>query len=247
MIGAQAVFEMTKHRDDLPFTLTKDADTSLAPGLVDPAFEIGAAMEAAGFHLKRQGRPGIWCIPAPGMGSDPDDTGFDILVPEAVAGPGRRGARLEGQDKMAVGRAEGIELSLIDRHERRIEALDGSSRFVDAFVAGPAAILCAKSFKLMERIQNRNAGRRDRLRPKDASDAWLIMNTSDPGEVRRIFDTAEADPVMGASVRRGRDYLVTLFTDGGDGVDLAVNDYRSRLDEGLVRRLMSAWMTDFGQ
>ena len=175
VVGAQAVFEHTRDRSDIPLTLTVDGDMSVAPSLVDPSFDIGRAMAAAGF-VAHPDRPGIWGLP--GLGDE--TVGFDLLVPGAVAGPGRRGARVPGQDRHAIGRADGLELSLLDREKRLISALDGSGRSVEAYVAGPAALLCAKAYKLRERLAEALAGGRDRVKPKDAADVLAGRRTTVP-------------------------------------------------------------------
>ena len=94
--GVSARSISSRGRNDISLTLTVDGDTSVAPALVDPSFDIGQAMTSAGF-VAHPGRPGIWGLP--GLGDE--TTGFDLLVPGALAGPGRRGTRVPGQDRHA--------------------------------------------------------------------------------------------------------------------------------------------------
>lgn len=110
--------------------------------------------------------------------------GFDLLVPGALAGPGRRSARVPNQDHHAIGRADGLEMTILDREKKRIEALDSSGRSVEAYVVGPAALLCAKAYKLYERLADSAAGRGEQVKPKDAGDVWRRMAVTDPGQVR---------------------------------------------------------------
>lgn len=240
VVGAQAVFEHIKGREDIPFTLTLDGDTSIAPSLVDPAHDIGQAMRDAGFVAHRD-RPGIWGLPGLRTGT----IGFDLLVPGALAGPGRRGARVPNQDKHAIGRADGLEMSVIDRDKRLIEPLDGSGRSVDAYVAGPAALLCAKAYKLHERLAERARGGRDRVKPKNAGDAWRLMAVADPSEARSAFARCGRHDVLGPPIVRGRAYLDALFGPGGQGTVLAVADVGDEVGHDLVAETITAWMRGF--
>lgn len=242
IIGAQAVFELTRANRSIPFTLTTDADTSLAPALVDPSSDIGEAMAGAGFKALAD-RPGVWTYPGPG---GQGRIGFDILVPSSVAGGGRRGARVPGQDRHAVGRADGLELTLIDRYIVRLDAFDGSGHHVDAYVAGPAAITCAKAYKLAERIDYRERGKRDRVLAKDAGDVWRVMVISDPAQVRSVYSRGERDAVIAQVIKRGRSHLVRLFGESGEGTGLAVRDLRAGIPEARVRTVIGDWITEFG-
>jgi len=240
IIGAQAVFEQTRSNGGIPFTLTTDADTSLAPALIDTRSNIGADMAAAGFVQQRD-RPGIWHYPV-GEGEDP--VGFDILAPSSVAGGGR-GARIPGQDKHAVGRADGLELALLDRQKMRISALDDSGVQLDAYVAGPAAITCAKAYKLADRIDARDGGKKNRVLPKDAGDIWRMMAVSNPEQVRSVYDKGECDAAISRAVRQGRDHLIRLFDGSGEGIDLAVRDLRAAIPESKIRVVIRDWMSVF--
>jgi len=242
VVGAQAVFEHTRGRSDIPFTLTVDGDMSVAPSLVDPSFNIGEAMAAAGF-VAHPDRPGIWGLPGVG-----DETiGFDLLVPGAVTGPGRRGARVAGQDRRAIGRADGLELSLLDRKKRVISSLDESGRSIEAYVAGPAALMCAKAYKIHERLAETLAGRRNRIKPKDAADVWRLMMISEPGQIRSVFADGERDAVLGEAIRKGRNYLEELFGPNGDGIELAQAGLRGLVPDGQVAAVISAWMSRFSK
>ena len=240
VIGAQAVFEHTRSTEGLPFTLTVDADTCVSPSLVRPDRDMANAMRAAGFVPSRD-RPGIWGI----TGADGRIIGFDLLVPETVAGPGRRGARVAGQDRHALGRAAGLELSLLDRELRTIAALDRTGRSVDAYLAGPAAIMCAKAYKLTERLSEASRGGRNRVKAKDAGDVWRLMEISDAHLVRSVFAGAERSDHLGPAIARGRSYLDGLFSPDGLGTQLAATDLADQVGEDRVVASISRWMAHF--
>lgn len=236
VIGAQAVYEHTKDLTEVGPTVTTDGDTGVLPHLVDPSTDIGQAMLRAGFSPALD-RPGIWWIDVGG-----DRVAFDLLVPGAMAGPGRRGARVPGQDKRHIGRADGLELCLIDRELHTFSPLDGAGGPVDAYIAGPAAILCAKAYKLAERITEASRGSKNRVKVKDAGDVWRLMAVTDPRSVASVFAEGEADPAISAAVAKGRSYLSHLFSPSGVGVELAVAGLGLDLGEGTVERLIRSWM-----
>lgn len=239
LVGAQAVFEHV-HGTGLPLTLTGDGDQSVWPHYIDETHDIFAALVAAGF-TQYPDRPGIWGYPA----SNGELIGFDLLVPGSIAGPGRRGARVPGQDKHALGRADGLELSLLNRAKRAVRTFGEPEESVEMYVAGPAAILCAKSYKLAERLVERDRGGRDRVRAKDAGDAWRMMAVSDPREVRRVFEAGERHETMGPAIARGRKYLHDLFGPEGVAVVLAVSDLRRQVGEKRTLRVLNEWMASF--
>ena len=60
----------------------------------------------------------------PGAWSSPDGIPVDLMVPEALAGPGTRGARLGPHGKRAVRRAKGLEGAFVDRKRMTTSSLD---------------------------------------------------------------------------------------------------------------------------
>ncbi len=68
-------------------------------------------MEAGGFRLDIQ--PGIW-LRARLIEGVLTDVPVDLLVPDAVAGAGRRGARLGEHGDKAGRRVRGLEGALVD-------------------------------------------------------------------------------------------------------------------------------------
>jgi len=93
------------------------------------------------------------------------------MVPEALAGPGKQGARLGTHGKRAARRAKGLEGTLVDREKRRITCLDPTdTRTATVWVAGPAALLVAKIHKIAERVVTQ-----DRVRDKDALDVLRLL------------------------------------------------------------------------
>ena len=79
---------------------------------------------------------------------------LDLLVPEALSpGEGRRGARLGPHGKRAARKVRGLEAVVVDNDTMTISALDPlDPRSIDVKVAGSAALLIAKAYKIAERV-----------------------------------------------------------------------------------------------
>jgi len=52
----------------------------------------------------------------------------DLMVPETVAGPGRRGVRMRPHGNRAARKARGLEGALVDHETRQIGSFDGPRR-----------------------------------------------------------------------------------------------------------------------
>jgi len=75
-----------------------------------------------------------------------------VMVPEALAGRGRRSAELKPHGKHSARRAKGLEGVLIDRDRHTIMSFEPADhRSAEVWVAGPGALLVAKLHKIAER------------------------------------------------------------------------------------------------
>jgi hypothetical protein len=123
LAGAQAIYVRTGEADldasVAPYTT--DADLALDPRALGPDPRIEAAMMAAGFRLTPE--PGIWITPVDVDGR-PVDVPVDLLVPETLAGSGRRAARLPPHGKNAARRIPGLEAAIADHDPVWIASLE---------------------------------------------------------------------------------------------------------------------------
>src|SRR5690349_15873131 len=103
LVGAQAVYLHVGPGDIAVAPFTTDGDLALNPRLLDDEPLLAHALERAGFDLVR--RPGTWSR---------TDVHIDLLVPEALGGPGRRGARLGVHGNDVARKAKGLEAALAD-------------------------------------------------------------------------------------------------------------------------------------
>jgi hypothetical protein len=255
VIGSHAVHERTKSLR-ISSTTTKDGDLSVTPSLVADTPLLIDAMRAAGFRPlgeleaerfagKRQryaAQPGLWALDISDSGRPIGE--IDLIVPSAVAGGGRRSPRaLKHHGKVASRMAPGIELAVLDRTLVSFQDFEsGTER--DAFVAGHAALVCAKAYKLGERIVERDGGGRDRVLPKDAADLWRLLATSDGARVRQVFEAHATDPTWGAAVTTGKEHVESILR----GTDLAVLAHRMLSDEvppEEIDRVNDRWSAEF--
>lgn len=245
MAGAQAIYVRTGRAEfDVSIApYTTDADLALDPRLLGAEPELRKAMESAGFSLGTE--PGIWQTSA--ILVDREITvPVDLLVPEALAGKGRRSAHLPTHGRNATRRTPGLEAVLSDHSDVLISSLEPTRdpRTLLVPVAGTAALFVAKAHKLYERLHDASAGRRDRLKPKDASDVIRLMQAEPAERVGQRLREIVVDDMAGESVRHGVSHLRELFgRRRSPGVNLAVDALRGALPEATVRALAPAYLT----
>lgn len=170
LIGAQAVYLHAPDDDLAVAPTTTDADLGLDPDLLSDSPLLGEMLRAADFELTKE--PGIW--------RSRWGTTVDLIVPESLAGTGRRGARLGAHGNKAARRAQGIEGCLVDNAVTAIGALDDDDdhdhRSFLIAVAGPAALVVAKTHK----IAGRDEEAKGRLKDKDALDVYRLLRVVQP-------------------------------------------------------------------
>lgn len=235
LVGAQAVYLRT---DEIALSFsasyTTDADLAIDPTTLADTPLLAELMTAAGFEPIQPDRPGIWGKSIVIDGHD-ELVSVDLIVPEALAGPGRRGARLTGHGNQAAGRADGLEAVLVDRSPMMITALDPrDERAIIVDVAGPTALLVAKLHKIGERTAQAEA-RPDRVIAKDAADSYrLMLHLGADVAIDRLESLLE-HPVAGPPTRVALTYLKVLFgAPAATGVQLAVEGLSSDLPADRV-------------
>lgn len=145
VIGAQALYMHAGEADVAIPPETKDADLSVDRNRLLDEPLLDEALEAAGFHRDLE-------HPQPGGWFNRDGIPVDLMIAEAMAGPGargRRGARVPPHGRGSMRRAPGLEPAVIDNIEMEIGAAghSGDDRSFRVKVAGPGALLVAKLHK----------------------------------------------------------------------------------------------------
>jgi hypothetical protein len=245
VVGAQAIYLRTGTAD-LSVTVapfTTDADLALDPDRLGDHPTLTATMIGAGF-VPRQGsgghpEPGIW-VGSTQVDGVNFDVPVDLIVPEAAAGGGRRGARLGVHGNRAARRAVGLEAALVDYGELMIAALEPEDgRSITANVAGVAALLVAKLHKLHDRVAS---GKRERADDKDAADVIRVMQSTSPAEVGATIAYLRQSGSAGPVTIQAVDYLRELFGGRGrTGVQMAASALRLGMPEDAVTTLSVAY------
>lgn len=199
LVGAQAVYVHVGEARFAVSPYTEDADLALSPALL---LDEPALAEAMGRGKFESEQPGIW--------KNADGVTVDLLVPEALGGPGRRGARLGPPHGNKVARkVKGLEAALVDSTREIVRALDeADARQFEISVAGPAALLVAKLHKIAERIA---AAKSDRVDNKDALDVFRLLRGTDTEKLAVQIAHLTRDSLAGAVTLESLGQLRDLF------------------------------------
>jgi hypothetical protein len=255
LVGAQAIY-LQAGDADLEVTVapfTTDADLSIDPGQLGPDPQIVAAMTGAGFTLKMKSgnggiEPGTW-IATTDVEGEPTSVPVDLLVPEQLAtGRGRRDARLPEHGKNAARWTPGLEATIYDNTKMAIASLepDTDSRETTIRVAGPAALLIAKSHKIADRLADHDRGREHRVKPKDCADVIRLMRSpATPTTVGARLAELAQESTCTASVPQGVQHLADQFgRPSSIGVNLAVRALAGALPEDQIRALAPVYIDE---
>jgi hypothetical protein len=243
LVGAQAIYLHTGEADIAVPAFTTDGDLVIEPSRLKDEPLLAEAMVRARFELSAQ--PGTW-LTTREVDSVPTIIPVDLLVPEAVAGAGRRAARLGAHGDRTGRRARGLEGALVDQDVHTLRALVGDDPRAFAIrVAGPSALLVAKMHKIADRNQEPQG---KRLADKDSLDVLRLLRGV---EARRLADglrRLRQEPVSAAVTGEAIPLLEELFgSNRAVGTRMAVRA-TERLEDpsviaescvALVRELLS--------
>jgi len=241
LVGAQAVY-LRAGDADIPVALhTTDGDIALRPELLSAEPEISTCMEKAGFELDPAEPKGIWVTEREIEGRWVP-VKIDLLVPEAVGGAGRRGARIPPHRKHTARKIRGLEGALFDFDPMTLRSIEeGDNRKHKIMVAGPAALLVAKAHKIRDRLAEEKP---DRIADKDALDVVRLLRGSREEDIAERVRRLLALRSTGAEVQRAAalvteealDFIRVAFgVPGGRGCDMAVRAARGALGEEELR------------
>jgi hypothetical protein len=241
VVGAQAVYLRSADAAVTAAAYTSDGDLGLDPCLLENEPLLSEALRSAGFELLQPDQPGLWGRTEliHGVATSVE---LDLLMGDSLV-RGRRGARIPPHDKRSVRRVAGIETAVVDRSRLTITALDETDeRQMSVYVAGTAALLVAKAYKLKERYDAR-VSKPHRLVDKDAGDVYRLMSATRPADVAASFLNLIAHDRVGAVTTTGLGYLHELF--GGaeaPGVRLAVSALAGDVPAARIRALAPAFV-----
>jgi len=206
LAGAQAIYIHTGAADLAIAEFTTDGDLVVVPDQLKVHPRLSDAMERAQFRSGVQ--PGSWLCDRIVSGVS-TTIPVDLLVPEAVAGAGRRAARLGDHGDRAGRRVRGLEGTLVDHSVTRLSALDDDDRReFEIRVAGPSALLVAKLHKLADRSGEREARR---LKDKDALDVLRLLRAIPMERLAKGFRQLGGSALAGDVTREAISHLQSFF------------------------------------
>lgn len=232
LVGAQAIYEHTGAASDLAVAeYTTDADLAVAPADLDDSPLLEEALTE--HHFKPGKDPGRWV--------SPDGIYVDVMVPEALAGRGRRSAALKPHGKQSARRAKGLEGALVDRDLHTITSFEQADhRSTEVWVAGPSALLVAKLHKIAERT-----GSQDRVRDKDALDLFRLLRavptTALVRGLRALTDSELARTVTDEAIAHLNDLLASTE---GEGIEMVVRAAGTEEDASTIAASAVALTSD---
>ena len=231
LVGAQAIYLHTGDADLAVAEYTTDADFTIGPAELHDSPLLADLLTERGFTTREH--PGGWL--------SPDGIYVDLMVPEALAGAGTRGARLGVHGKRVARRAKGLEASLVDHEPMTIAALDPTDpRSVTMLVAGTGALLIAKVHKIAERTQ---AG--DRVRDKDALDVLRILQATETTDLTQRLDHLRGNELSAEVTEEGITQLAPLFGRiDAVGVEMAIRAAGVGADPETIAASMTLLISD---
>ncbi len=252
VLGGHAVIEVTQGVPALPpDDTTRDGDLGVIPQLLNDKPDLSARMTELGYEAARPERPGVWSPVSQRDRDIHDRDSVDLIAPMSLARGGLttnrsiRAARVGAHGKHSVSATRGTELSVLDREWRTLRSFDGGPT-VDAYVAGPSALLCAKAYKIHDRLdpteRRRNA---DRLRPKDFADLYRLLLVIGPEDAASVFAQGIANPQIGEAVTLGRDHLVEILTDAATVASMVADAWGDLTREREFHAHVAEWRRRF--
>lgn len=242
VIGAQAVYLRTSEAAVAGAAFTSDGDLGIDPERLRDRPLIEEALKGAGFHLRDEHQPGLWARTVP-VGARTVDVELDVLVGSSFV-KGRRSARIPPHDTMCAKKVPGIEVAVVDRSPMTIASLDPEdTRTVLVDVAGAAALLVAKAYKIADRLDDADR-RPHRLTDKDAGDVVRLMMVTPANQAAATFKALQAHDRVGEVATAGLQLLRTQFG-GADtaGVRMAVSALAGSVPEARIRALAPAFVS----
>lgn len=215
LVGAHAIYLHVGEADIAVAAFTTDADIAIDPGRLKDIPRLERTLQKAGFLQDSQ--PGIW---RSRVRIGDQYIPVDFLVAEALAGKGRRAAKLGDHGPRTARKVRGLEAAMVDHQEMEIHALEGGDpRRCSLAVAGPAALLVAKLHKIGERVREGKG----RAEPKDALDVLRLLRGIPTGTFANDLDVLLEKPLSAKVCAEAVSYLEELFaTASSPGSRLAV-------------------------
>lgn len=252
VLGGHAVIEVTQNIPALPpDDTTRDGDLGVIPRLLgdDPVLE--ERMKELGYEMVRPERPGIWSPVSQRDRDVRDRDSVDLIAPMSMSRNGVtserkiRAARVGVHGSRTVSATEGTELSLTDRQMRVLRAFDDGPE-VEVHIAGPTALLCAKAYRLHDRMDLKPLQRNpERLRVKDFADLYRLLLAVSPDEASAIFAEGAESTEIREAVLLGEAYLLEILDDAANVAAMVADAWGDIARESEFRAVVSRWLRGY--
>lgn len=223
LVGAQAIYVHTGEAEFAVSPFTYDADLAVNPKELADDPKLIDVMKKARFSLSDQ--PGLYKRTI-------DGAQVDLLVPAALGGKGRRGARLGLQGNNAAMKVRGLEGALVDHAPVQIKSLDDNDHRTHTIeVAGPASLLVSKVLKVAERAQ----GALRRQDDKDAFDIFRLLRAVQTSDLAVGLNHLLGDDLSSEVTAEAIKTFKSLFKDASStGVQMVVSHIRGIEPEDII-------------
>lgn len=200
VIGAQAIYLWITSSAIAVAEMTTDADFALNRETLQPDPPLEQLLESAGFTRSTDpSQIGVWL--------SAESLELDLHVPTSQGDGWGRTARIPPHRDGTMRATAGIEAVLLDSATLVIAALDPTDpREHSVRVAGPAALLIAKAWKLWER---RNSP--SRLNDKDALDVFRILEGIPSARLATVLKELKTSDLAGQVSIDGLSFFDQLF------------------------------------
>lgn len=113
-------------------------------------------------------------------------------------------------------------------------------------IARPTALLCAKAYKIHDRLDPAELRRKsDRLRPKDYADMYRLLLAVSPEEAATVFGRGAADDRIGEAVTLGRAHLLEVLADSANAATMIADAWGDPSRESEFRATIDRWRRRF--
>lgn len=207
VVGAHAIYLQTANASLQVAPFTRDSDFALDPKSLKVEPLIDKLLLENGYRLIDDHLPGSWT-------REGDEV--DFMVPSSVSGGGRRAARIPPHGKIVARKTVGLEGALVDFDWLQITSLEAhDSRGFMVRVAGPAALITAKLFKIRDRVED---GREERIHNKDAHDIFRLLADVQLDVLRHRFRKLQQASISTVIYEEGLSLLDHYFAHSVDAI-----------------------------
>jgi len=241
LVGAQAVYLRVGEADLAVAPYTTDGDLAVDPAHLTEVPPIERVLTDAGFAPKSKDSVGVWIAKRASSMNPETEIAIDLLVPASVSpGKGRRDAKLPGHAARTARIVEGLEGAVVDHDAMTVTALgDDDDRAFEVRVAGSAALLLAKVFK----IRDRRDGARES--DKDALDVLRLLRGTQTADLAARYRRLLDDERSSAIAMAGRALFAEQFgTRAGIGVEMATRASAPLVDAAEIAASAEALADD---